>query len=114
MAQNLSKDTSEQLQSYLQKNNRDRHTRSASLSGPMATSNRAPISRRPRSRSATYTGGGSDHSSFFPAPVKVSVTRERIRESERRSGSTQQQVRAKLKYTSHWGSQHDEMAHFHA
>lgn len=101
MAQNLSKDTSEQLKSYLQKQSRDRCTRSASLSGPMASGHR-PMSGRPRSRSATT--GSAACSPFPPAPIKVSVSQERIRDGGKKSGSSQQQVRTKLQYTSHWGS----------
>ncbi len=94
MAKNLSKSTSEQLQSYLQKHSRDKHSRSASLSGPMET---RPIIKRPRSRSATV---GSTAANYPPAPVKLTVTKERLR-----GGGGSQQATGKLRYTSHWGSQ---------
>ncbi len=94
MAENLSKSTSEQLQSYLKKHNREKHSRSASLSGPVAIK---PTSKRPRSRSTT---AGSNTANYPPAPVKLTVTKERLRD-----GGGSRQMTAKLQYTSHCGSQ---------
>ncbi len=97
MAENLSKSTSEQLQSYLQKHSREKHSRSASLSGPMAT---RPIVKRPRSRSAA-TVGSTATANYPPAPVKLTVTKERLRDS---GGS--RQATGKLQYTSHCMTSH--------
>ena len=95
MAKNLSKSTTDQLQSYLKKQSREKRTRSATLSGPTATK---PNVRRPRSRSASAGTGVS----YPPPPVKLTVTRERLRDV---GSAGKKQTAAKLQYTSHWGSQ---------
>ena len=92
MADNLSKSTTDQLQSYLKKQSREKRTWSATLSGPTATK---PNIRRPRSRSATAGV------SYPPPPVKMTVSKAKLRDV----GSAGAGPTAKLQYTSHWGSQ---------
>ena len=85
---------------------RKHHSKSASLSGPMPTGIDGPTTSRPRSvrsrtRSAMLTPISQSlksNATHPPLPVKISVTKERIR-SGTPSGNP------KLCYTSHWDTE---------
>ena len=74
---------------------RPQHSRSTSLSALSQTSTGSARYRRARSKSATGPHTQGNDSKYPPPPVRVSVTKEKLRDGAA-SG------KARLRYTSHW------------